>query len=68
MKALAPFTKLSPDARFNESYKILRTLDEAKDIIKVGKEEQMKGFQLPDPCIRFRDYANLRGGAIANRG
>jgi len=38
MKALAPFTKLTPETRFNESYKILHTLDEAKDIIKVGKE------------------------------
>lgn len=28
----------------------------------------MKGYQLPNPCIRFKDYANLRGGAITNRG
>lgn len=28
----------------------------------------MKGSQLRDPIIRFREIANLRGGAISNRG
>ena len=54
MKALAPFTKLTPNDRFDESYKILSTLNEAKGILEIGHEEQMDGYVVPQPTVRFR--------------
>jgi len=36
--------------------------------LEVGREEQMKGYQLQQPTIRFRQIAELRSGAITNRG
>lgn len=38
MKVLAPFTKLSPNDRYNEAYKILHTFNLAKDIMQIGSE------------------------------
>ena len=68
MKALAPFTKLSPDDRFNESLKIIETLNQSKDTIKIGREIEMNGFVLPQPTIYFKESAQLSNGNISNRG
>jgi hypothetical protein len=46
----------------------LGTLNEAKDVLEIGHEEEMKGIQLKDPVVRFRQIANLKNGSIMNKG
>ena len=68
MQALAPFTKLTPDDRFRESCKIIHTLNEAKETLSIEKEQQMEGYVLPVPVVRFQEPASVRQGTINNRG
>jgi hypothetical protein len=37
-------------------------------VLEIGHEEEMKGIQLKDPIVRFRQIANIKNGSIVNKG
>ena len=51
MKALTPFTKLKPHDRFEQSSRIISLFNDSSEIIKIGGEIAVEGFQINPPTI-----------------
>ena len=74
MKALAPYTKLTPKARFIESQKIIHQIQSADRInqapenkedfsmIKIKEPTVVRGFQLNPVYVTLKDTEKVEGG------
>ena len=69
MKAIAPYTKLSPNERVRNCEKIIEDYNKSKGLIEIKHSMKIEGALLDLPIIRYQGTVRPdEKGAIKNRG
>lgn len=70
MKAISPYTKLTPNERIKDSGKIIDTLNHADSILEIKNNIKMDGYCLQKPNLEFSGSTIKPDdkGSIRNRG
>lgn len=53
MRALAPFTKLSPTERLKQCSDIVQKINDVKSIVEIKNPKKMDGYILPRPVLKY---------------